>query len=178
MARALDIGTDLINDRLESIQNLNRRLVVLPTDIHDCSIDLCRQHNCRSGTIANSLNDMTSNRLDIILDRLLNDTMEIDILQNGMAILCVDIESILFLYTGIGTHRTKRVCKNVRQSLQYIILDLVQSILIDYVRNHGIFVHNHFPFLSNWILNFKKWFSNNSKTIYIANLKQDFFREK
>nr|DAR38352.1 MAG TPA: hypothetical protein [Caudoviricetes sp.] len=178
MTRALDIGTDLINYRFESIQNLNRRLIILLADIHDCSIDLCRQHNRRSGAITNSLNDMTSNRLDIVLNRLLNDTMEIDIFQNGMTILGIDIESILFLHTGIGTHRAKRVCKNVRQSLQYIVLNLMQSVLIDYVRNHSIFVHNHFPFLSNWILNLKKRFSDNSKTIYVTNLKQDFFRKK
>ena len=100
--------------------------------------DRLRHQDSTGSTITDSIHDIPSDRLDIILDSLLDDTVIIHLRQNGMTILGVCIKRIQFLDTGIATMRTKAIYKNSCQVIQDSTLNLMEH----FSRNHTREVSN------------------------------------
>ena len=85
-------------------------------------------------TITNSLSDIQSDGRDIILDRLLNDTIILDRLQNGMTIFGILVKCIELLNTGIRPMRTKAICKNLSKIFQNSRLNSMQGLSSNDIR--------------------------------------------
>ena len=106
----------ILNIRNNIIQSFNKscRLnIVLLLQFNKSIENKGRQNNCRSSTITNSFNNMTSNRFYIILNRLLDNTIIMHSTNNSMTIFSIARKSILLLNTSIRSIRTKRLRQNL-----------------------------------------------------------------